>query len=131
MIKFRTYSQTKQGQEMGGFHLYSPDELLEDAEGKGCIEVYGGFSVWNFRDQGLVVEKSSLDNDIVESVIYYEDIKDNLEYYFEINDSPDAFRSAWFKTREGAQRFLDKYGKENPGGESFGLRAPTTLIFNE
>jgi hypothetical protein len=132
MIKFRTYSQIRRGQEIGGFHLYSsPGELLNDMEGKEYVEFYGGFSVWNFKDQGLVAEKSPLNDGINEGGLYYEDMKNNLEYYFKINDSPNAFRSAWFKTREGAQRFLDKYGKENPGGECLSLWAPPIMLFNE
>jgi hypothetical protein len=131
MIKFSTYFQTKRGQEIGDFYLYSPDELLEDVKGKEYIEVYGGFSIWNFRDQGLVAEKSIFNDGIGVGNLYYEDIKNNLESYFKINDSPNALRSAWFKTREGAQRFLDKYEKESPGGECLGLWAPTMMIFNE
>lgn len=128
MIKFRTYSQIKRGQNIGGFHLYSPDELLNDTEGKDCVDVYGGFSVRNIEGQGLVAEKSL---GINEGGLYYVDIKNNLEDYFKINHSPNAFRSAWFKTREGAQRFLDKYGKENLGGECLSLWAPSIMLFNE
>ena len=57
MIKFKTYSQEKQGQKIGSFYLYSPEELLEDVKEKEYLEVYGGFTVWNMKGQGLVAEK--------------------------------------------------------------------------
>jgi hypothetical protein len=132
MIKFRTYSQRKkQGREISGFYLYSLDELLEDIEGKGYLEVYGGFSVWNLKGHGLVVEKSQFNNGIGKGCLSYDEIKGNPESFFNINDSPNAFRLAWFKTREGAKRFLNIYGKENLEGECLGLWAPSIMIFNE
>jgi hypothetical protein len=131
MIEFKGYSRIRQGQCIGEFFLYSPDELFNDVEGKEYIELYGGFSVLNFRDQGLVAEKSPFDDGIGVGGLYLEDLKSDLGGYFKIDDSPRVSRTAWFKTKEGAKRFLDKYGKIDPEGEHIGLWAPTTMIFNE
>ena len=131
MIKFRTYSQEKQGQKIGSFYLYSPEELLKDVKEKEYLEVYGGFAVWNMMGQGLVAEKFPHNDNIGEGGLYIDEVSSNLENYFKIDDSPKAYRTAWFKTREGAERFLEKYGKVFPGGVCLGLWAPTTMIFNE
>lgn len=134
MIKFKTYSEIKQGQEIGGFFLYSPDELLEDAREKSCLAVYGGFAVYNLKGQGMVAEKAPEgigEDSIGEGGLYFSDLEGNIEGYFTINSDPGVYRTAWFKTREGAERFLEKYGKVNPSGECLGLEFPQTLLFNE
>lgn len=129
MIKFKTYSNIKRGQEIGGFYLYSPEELLEDLKEEGRIKVYGGFSIYNIQGFGIVVDKHQIS--ISEGYLCFSDMKENMESYFKMNSSPKAFRAAWFKTRKGAERFIEKYGKENTSGKQLGFSAPSIMFFNE